>query len=160
MKTKILILTLFALFSFGFAGCYTVIWSPDMQFPTQADSGTEVNNYYSYNYYGDYNYYYAEPWWYSLAPPAYIAPTKERTNADERLRNNTGGRGTSARDIIRTAPPSRNSNPPAVAPPSHGNTGSSMKTESQSGNTRSQSSSSNNNLRNNDGSRKSDNGRR
>jgi hypothetical protein len=108
------------------AGCYTIIWSPGMDFPT-ADKTLEYNStdttdsysgsdnygssygediYYSEPYYGHYANYYNIPWWYSIAPPT-VSNNNNKTNAKATvnrngdvtpIRNSGDGRGSSDRN--------------------------------------------------------------
>jgi hypothetical protein len=124
-----------AIFLFiNITGCYTVIWSPGMDFPS-ADNNSEYNSadttlyytgsdnysdpygevYYSEPYYGHYANYYNVPWWYSIAPPPGSnhknknnGKTAVNRNAEVTpVRNSGDGRGASDRntgDIITTPP--------------------------------------------------------
>ena len=76
MKTLILKILFIALITLGFEGCYTIIWSPDSEFPTEDNSST-TSVYYSDPYYGDYYYFYDTPWWWDVTPPAVTRPTRE-----------------------------------------------------------------------------------
>ena len=127
------ILGVIAVFLFlNITGCYTVIWSPGMDFPT-ADGNSEYNSgdttgyyvgsdnystsygdvYYNEPYYGPYAGYYNIPWWYSIAPPA-VSHNKNNGKATANsngdispIRNSGDGRGSSGRnpvDIITTPP--------------------------------------------------------
>ena len=106
-------------------GCYTVIWSPGMDFPT-ADRTSEYNStdttvyytgsdnygdpygdvYYSESYYGHYANYYNTPWWYSITPPAGSnshnknngKATVNRNGDVTPIRNSGDGRGSSDRN--------------------------------------------------------------
>lgn len=124
-----------AIFIFlNITGCYTVIWSPGMDFPT-AESNSEYNStdttdyyngsdnyvdtygdvYYSEPYYGHYASYYNIPWWYSITPPKVNNKNHKNngkatanSNGDvSPIRNSGDGRGNSDRntgDIINTPP--------------------------------------------------------
>jgi hypothetical protein len=157
---SILILTV----TISFGGCYTVLWSPEEQLPS------ENNNqiYYSEPYYGDYNYYYDYPWW-LRGPRGYIAPVETPSSTSQSIqrtsgtvRDNNGSRSTPENDrpIVNTKPPSRSSQP-------KDNSGSASKTSSDNNSgqqTRSsdnsRSSDGNNSARNNNGNRNSESGRR
>jgi hypothetical protein len=106
-------------------GCYTVIWSPGMDFPT-AEGTSEFNStdttlyytgsdnygdpygdvYYSEPYYGHYANYYNTPWWYSINPPAGSnshnknngKATANRNGDVTPIRNSGDGRGNSDRN--------------------------------------------------------------
>jgi hypothetical protein len=176
-----------AIFLFlNITGCYTVIWSPGMDFPT-ADKTSEYNStdttdyyggsdnysdtygdvYYSEPYYGHYAGYYNIPWWYSIAPPTvsqnnYNNNGKTITNRSSDIgpiRNSGDGRGNPDRntgDLINTPP---------VTISGSGSTNSGTttistepkKTDSGSNNARQNTSSGS--VRNNDGSR-NDGGRK
>ena len=124
-----------AIFLFlNITGCYTVIWSPGMDFPT-ADRTSDFNSndttgnysdsdnygdtygdvYYSEPYYGPYAGYYNIPWWYSIPPPSVSnnnnkkngKSTTERNGDVSPIRNSGDGRGSSGRntgEIINTPP--------------------------------------------------------
>ena len=113
MKSKFLKYLMILIAAISFAGCYTVMWTPDKEFPT-ADTTSNVEQYGYYNdqYYGDYAYYYGYPWWYSITPPApYYTPgsayVRDTSGAMQSLRNGMGGRGTDGRSILHTAPAAR-----------------------------------------------------
>jgi hypothetical protein len=132
MKKLICVAAIFIFFNI--TGCYTIIWSPGMDFPT-AESNSEYNSadttdyyngpdnyvdtygdvYYSEPYYGHYANYYNIPWWYSVAPPKVYNKNhkndgKATTNSNgdvSPIRNSGDGRGNSDRntgDIINTPP--------------------------------------------------------
>ncbi len=163
MKTLNKIL-FFLLIPFFLSGCYTVIWTPEEDFPDES-------NYESYDndtYYGEeYYYYYDYPWWLTIAPP-----TRDRTDDKYKrdrsvsdIRNNGNGRNNPDRkEILETPPPTRSSNTNNASNSSSSNTKTETKrTDSDSSNnsndnSRQNSNSSNNNTRNNDGNR--NNGRR
>ena len=99
-------------------GCYTVIWTPDEEFPTERDY--EYQGYYPDNYYGDYYFFYDYPWWLTITPPDYTGsdnPGTERKKETTRTRNTDGGRSTTDRrnpdsgntngNIIQTQSPTR-----------------------------------------------------
>jgi hypothetical protein len=166
-------------------GCYTVIWSPGMDFPTADDTsgynstdstgyytgsdnygGIYGDVYYSEPYYGPYAGYYNIPWWYSIAPPTVSSinnknngkTTVNRNGDVSPVRNSGDGRGRSDRntgDIINT--------PPVTVSGSGTTTSGSdvKKTDSDSGNRNDNSRQSTNSgsVRNNDGNR-NDGGRK
>lgn len=165
---KLLFNILFAgLFIFGLSGCYTIIWSPDSEFPNQ-DNSDNSTIYYGDNYYGDYYYYYDAPWWYDYAPPLVNSPaTKTRGDNPDigNLRDNSG-RSDGGR-ILEVQPPSKSQNPTdngtGKSTTGSGNTSSgssdrNSSTSSGSGNS-GKDSSSGSNTRNNNGGRSSGGGR-
>ena len=89
---NIIILTSVGLF---LSGCYTVVWNPEDNFPTQTDYGQGYyDRYYNSPFYGDYGYYYNYPWWLNIAPPATNNQSNNRDNASAgAVRNNNGERG-------------------------------------------------------------------
>lgn len=98
----------------SFAGCYTIMWTPDKAFPSADETtATTHDGYYNDQYYGDYSYYYEYPWWYSIIPPTpYYTPgsaayVRDTSGAVQSLRNGMGGRGTAGRSILHTAPATR-----------------------------------------------------
>jgi len=146
-----------------------VLWTPDENLPAD-NSANQEDTFYPEIYYGDYGSYYNTPWWntitYSINQNGYIRDT---SRAENFVRNNDGGRGTSPRNVLTTPPPARvepnnsnsgstnnsdrntstsNSNNNRVETTNTGNNSS-----SRSGNTK------NNSVRNNNGSRNT-NGRR
>lgn len=149
MKRYFLIFVLFITLSV-LPGCYTVLWTPEDEFPSSEkyrQENYDENNYYADSYYGEYGYYYQYPWWLSIAPPAYSAPGRDNGDdnndrsdspAMERLRNRDGSRnsGSGRETIINNAPVTRSSG-------SSGSSGSSTSTES-SGKTRESSNSGSN----------------
>ncbi len=154
-----IILIMVTVISFG--GCYTVLWSPDQQLPSESNNQI----YYSEPYYGEYNYYYDYPWWIT-ARQLYITPppsqSTERSAGTTSIRDNNGSRNTleNNRPVINTSPPTRGSN-------SNDSSGSVSKTSSNNNSgeqTRSsensRSTEGNNSARNNNGNRNSGNGRR
>ena len=71
MKRIILNIIILAAVGLFLSGCYTVVWSPEDNFPTQSDYEQGYNDgYYNSPYYGDYGYYYNYPWWLNITPPA------------------------------------------------------------------------------------------
>lgn len=159
MKTIILKVVFMALITLGLNGCYTIIWSPDSQLPTEDNSVTNI--YYGDNYYGDYYYFYDTPWWwdYSYTPPATGVTYPKRDEGTQTLRGDLGDRGNPPR-IIDVQPPSRDANPPSTGNSgSTGNNGSSTETvrssSSSSSNSSGRESSSSGSVRNNNGGRSS-----
>jgi len=147
----------FLLIPFFFGGCYTVIWTPEEDFPDES-------NYESYDndtYYGEeYYYYYDYPWWLTIAPPTHNRTDEKykRDGSVSDIRNNGNGRNNPDRkEILETPPPTRSSNTNNDSNSSSTKT-ESKRTESDSSNnsndnSRNSSNSSNSNTRNNDGSR-------
>ena len=165
--SKILFLVIVA---FGLTGCYTIVWSPDSEFPTQENSDNSTI-YYGDNYYGDYYYFYDSPWWYDYAPPVSSRPitgSRDENQNIETPRNNDG-RGTPTRDID-LRPPAKVTTPPENK--DNGNTNksgdssgsavrnSSSDSNSGSTNSRQNTSGNSNPVRNNDGGRNSNSGRK
>jgi hypothetical protein len=179
---NLLIITAVFLF-LNFTGCYTVIWSPGMDFPT-ADKNSDYNSidstgyssesdnygnnygdaYYNEPYYGPYAGYYNIPWWYSIAPPS-VNKDNNKTNGKTAttkngdvspIRNSGDGRGNSGRntgEIINTAPVSVSGS----GSTSSGTNSNPKKSDSNSDNSRQSSGSGS--VRNNDGNR-NDGGRK
>jgi len=110
MKKLLLQIFFITLFIFGLNGCYTIIWSPDSEFPNQ-DNSEAVTVYYGDIYYGDYYYFYDIPWWYDYNPPvATGSDTKNReNNPDIGTLRDTGGRSDPLR-VPDVQPPSRDQN--------------------------------------------------
>ncbi|MGE5860330.1 MAG: hypothetical protein ACM34J_07235, partial [Ignavibacteria bacterium] len=99
-------------------GCYTIIWTPGEEFPSERDY--EYQSYYPDYYYGDYYYFYDYPWWLTITPPDYTETDNtniERNREATRSRNTDGGRSTTDRrnpdngnnngNIIQTTTPTR-----------------------------------------------------
>lgn len=147
------------------SGCYTVLWMPEDEFPSEITT----NEYYSETYYGDYYSFYDYPWWINLVPPStpvgsdYIRTENGTTTS---IRNEGQGRGTDdGRKINSTDPPSRDvSNNNNSSNNNSNNNNSSNSNNSSSVNSNNDSSSSrssdNNSIRNNDGNRNSNTGRK
>lgn len=133
----------------GLSGCYTIIWSPNSEFPTQENSDNSAVYYDDY-YYGPYYGWYDVPWWYDYVPPASGTPyTRDNTSETSRIRDTDGGRGGSG-EVPRVDPPSRNED----------NSGNSSGTnKDNSGNSNSGSSSRNSDSGNNNSNRNNDGGR-
>ncbi|OGU74315.1 MAG: hypothetical protein A2V93_04885 [Ignavibacteria bacterium RBG_16_34_14] len=152
---KKLFLVIFLIIAFLINGCYTILWTPDEDFPDES-------NYESYDtyYVDDYYYFYDYPWWLSFTPPTKSGSDNsyERDNSMSKIRNNGNGRGDSGREILVTPPPTRNYTPTdngSDDTSGNNNTNTETKrTESvNSNNSRQDSNSNNNSTRNNDGSR-------
>lgn len=163
MKNLLFKIALIAIVTFGFNGCYTIVWIPGSEFPTEDNSSTSV--YYGDAYYGDYYYFYDYPWWWDFTPPVSTGFTtgSRDENTNILIPRNSDGRGTPER-IPEVQPPSRN------APTGTGDNGSSGDSGSTSSETRvnnssssgsgsssgrESSSNSGNTTRNNDGGRSS-----
>lgn len=95
MKTLYLILFFISL---NFTGCYTILWSPEDEFPSESSYSGYDDGYYSDPYYGGYSYYYEYPWWLSIVPPTISNQGEnENTNRSDDVRSvrNSGGRNSS-----------------------------------------------------------------
>lgn len=148
MKKILLNIFLAVIFVFGLSGCYTIIWSPDSEFPTQ-ENFDNSSVYYIDNYYGPYYGWYDVPWWLDYVPPS-TNPPHQRDTDTGRIRETDGGRGGSG-EVPRVDPPSRNEDSGNNSGTNKGTSG-----NSNSGSTsRSSDSGSNNSARNNDGGRNS-----
>lgn len=149
MKNLIKYLFAALLLSFTLSGCYTVIWSPEDEFPASYENYDE---YYGGFYPSVYMGYYDIPWWYNITPPTRTGPY-ERGESTESIRNNDGGRPSSNPrngDIINTPPPTKSG--------SSGNTNTAPEKRAgteNSGSTQRGNSSDSGNVRNNDGNRNS-----
>ena len=156
--TKALILLLTA---FIMNGCYTVIWTPDEEFPTESTT----NEYYPETYYGDYYSFYDYPWWLSFVPPSLpVGSDYERTGNEctSDIRNDGQGRGNTDSRVkpsinTPTRDASNNSSNNNSNSSSSSNNNSSVNSSNSNSNSRS---SDNNSVRNNNGSRNTDGGRR
>jgi hypothetical protein len=151
--------------SFLTSGCYTVIWTPEKEFPNESNYLPYGSGYY---YYDEYYYYYDYPWWLEITPPSKTETKYERDrNSDiSKIRNAGDGRGTdNTREILNTPPPTKSSDSGNNSNNNNSNTSGSqtkerVSTESGSNTqTRQSSNDSSNNVRNNDGSR-NNNGRK
>ncbi|MDO8549673.1 MAG: hypothetical protein Q7S39_05925 [Ignavibacteria bacterium] len=159
---KKLILLVFLIIPFLTNGCYTVLWTPDEDFPDESNY-----EYYDAYYIDEYHYYYDYPWWLSFTPP-----TKTRTdngyNRDDdtqKIRNSGNGRNNSdsRNEVINTPPPTRNYTPSDNGSDNSSGNNNNTNTETKrtesvnsnnsSNNSRQDSNSNNNNVRNNDGNR-------
>lgn len=159
---KISLLILIAVFSLN--GCYTVLWMPEDEFPTESS----YNEFYSEPYYGDYYSFYDYPWWLGLTPPsAPVGSDRIRTEngTTSSLRNEGQGRGTdNDRKILPTSPPSRDGSSNSSSNNNSNRNSSSSNDSSTSGSSNNNSSntrsSDNNSIRNNDGNRNTNSGRK
>lgn len=134
------------------------------------DGGRYYNPDYYYDpvYYGPYSGYYGNPWWYSVNPSNYNETKKENNNRDKNsstVRNNDGsGRNRDDRrgDIINNAPPTKTSGSTTttgtVTKSSGGSDSSSNSSTRNSSNETKKSDT--NTIRNNDGGRNTDRGKR
>lgn len=161
---KAIKLLAFVILLFGLQGCYTVIWTPDIDFPTKENSD-DSESYYDEPYYGDYTPYYGLPWWYSIPSTTFTPLVKERSNEVTKLRNGSEpGRGTPGRPNIPERTPvveqPVTTPPPTVSQPVTGEDAASKKTESTPPQREREKSSNSRDTRNNDGSRSSDTPRR
>ncbi|MDP1994172.1 MAG: hypothetical protein Q8K40_02895 [Ignavibacteria bacterium] len=166
---KAIKLLAFVFLLFGLQGCYTVIWTPDIDFPTKENSD-DSESYYEEPYYGDYTPYYGLPWWYTVPPTTFTPLVKERSKEVTKLRNGSEpGRGNPDRPIIiermphdggSTTSPVIDTPPPTVSQPVTGEDAASKKTESTPPQRDRTNSSNSRDTRNNDGSRSSDTPRR
>jgi len=156
------------LFAFGITmiavqGCYTVLWTPDVAFPTK-ELREDSDSFYEEIYYGEYSPYYEIPWWYTIPPPpSFVTPVRVRDTQETLLRSGgTTDRGTPEIPILldtNPPPPSRDQ-PPSTNPPTTDGDNSSTKTESTTKEREKGNSSNSRDTRNNDGSRSSDTPRR
>ena len=103
---KILFVTVIVL-SFFVSGCYTVLWTPDEQLPSE-NTYVPESGYYNDDYY----YYYDYPWWLTVRHPVTNVNNSNnnnnnyiRDNNTSTLRNTGEGRGTPDRRDVLTPPP-------------------------------------------------------
>ena len=148
----------------GTQGCYTVIWTPDVAFPTK-DQSENSDSYYEEIYYGDYSPYYEMPWWYSVPPPpSFVPPRRDRDDQATKLRNGNSPERepNSPRPPILIGNPGDPINipPPTISQPVTGEDNASKKSEGTTKEREKSNSSNSRDTRNNDGSRSSDNPRR
>jgi hypothetical protein len=158
---KILFSTII-LVSFFISGCYTVIWTPEDEFPNDENYNNDPG-YYIDNYY----YYYDYPWWYTITPPSPKTKNgeyeRDRNNNINKIRNNGDGRRTEeqGREVLNTPPPTVDSD----SDKNTGNTSAEVKsnvsnsTPNLNKSSRQNSGNSSNNVRNNNGSRNNGRGR-
>jgi hypothetical protein len=143
------------------SGCYTVIWMPEDEFPSESS----YNEYYSEPYYGDYYSFYGHPWWLNFAPPSVPVGSdyiREENGSTSSLRNEGQGRGNDNTRILTTPPPSRdgssnNNSTTTTTKSGNINSNSGNSNNNSNSNTRS---SDNNSIRNNDGNRNTNSGRK
>lgn len=132
------------------SGCYTVVWDPNTQLPSENYQYNSYN-FYAPDYYGDYYYYYGRPWWWSINIPSQTEPY-ERSSEVNALRNNGDRQSGNDRNTIKTDRPSVNSgntsDKPSASKSNSGNTNSTNRNSSSG-------SRDNSSIRNNDGSRNS-----
>ncbi len=162
MKKLLFKLVLIVIVTLSLTGCYTIVWSPGSEFPTEDNSSTTV--YYDDAYYGDYYFFYDSPWWWDITPPVsstfLSGPRDENSNIE--TPRNSGERGTPGR-VLDVQPPSRNATQSGTN--SNGTSGNSGNTSSEtrvnntssssSDSGRESSSNSGNTVRNNEGGRSS-----
>lgn len=113
MKKLLLQIFFITMFIFGLNGCYTIIWSPDSEFPNQ-DNSEAGAAYYGDYYYGDYYYFYDIPWWYDFIPPVAAGTgnsgnSNRDNNSEIGTLRDTGGRSDPLR-VPDVQPPSRDQN--------------------------------------------------
>lgn len=151
---KILILVISAI-TILLQGCYTIVWSPDVEFPTEY----YPNEYYE-GYYGDY---YDTPWW--IIHTSFVTEIQDviyeiRNDDTQSIRNGNGGRGyeDGRPDFQETPSVSINTGGNNTSSGSE-NSGRTNNTYSNT-NSNSGSSSNNNSIRNESGTRNSSSGRR
>lgn len=166
MKTIILKITFVLSISFILQGCYTVVWSPENDYPTQYSN--DYSGYYGGPVYVDYYHYYDYPWWLNLGVSSDGTTKRDKDKKD--IRDTGTGRGTTPRyenpstglEIIKPPSPTRNSGGSGNTTSSDGNkksgevrseTKSSTSSESGSRNSTSE-------TRGNDNGRNSGNGRK
>ena len=163
------------MFGLGFLlnGCYTIVWDPREEYPSE-ETYTESSGFYESDYYGGYVDYYESPWW--ITTPIYVVypggddnpTTKDRNNgrsSDTESIRNSNGRGNNDGDRDITTTPVTTTNSGNSNNSNNGNT-TTPKRDSNSENTSSSSSSrdtrssGSNDTRNSSGSRNSGSGRR
>ena len=164
MKKNILNLIVIISAIFFLSGCYTVLWMPEDEFPSEM----VTNEYYSEDYFGDYYSFYDYPWWLNIVPPSVpVGKTYIRTENGTitSIRNEGQGRGTDDnRKILPTDPPSKDvskSNDSSNNRSNNNNSSNDHNSSSANSNNNSNTrSSDNNSIRNNDGNRNSNSGRK
>jgi hypothetical protein len=161
INMKLFLITTIMALALTFTGCYTVLWSPGEEVTSNDNYNySDTDYYYQEPYYGPYAPYYSTPWWISLAPivnQQVKQDQKERTAENTDLRRGGGRNPDNGRPIINTPPPAQN----VGSTGSSGNSGNTKK-EGSSDNSRNSTSSSNssNNNGSNNGSVRNDNGDR
>ncbi len=173
MKKYLIEILLISLITVGLTGCYTMLWTPDQNYPTE-NTNNQEDTFYPAEYYGDYSSYYATPWWLTIAPPYQYNSNQQynkngRSQSTTLIRNSNGERGSVPRTVLDTPPPARvepanttssGSNNSNNSNSSNNSNGSRVESTNSGNNSASRSGNSNNNsLRNNNGSRNT-NGRR
>jgi hypothetical protein len=162
MKNYLLNSTIIFLALLFLSGCYTVIWMPEDELPSE----NVTSEYYEEIYYGDYYAFYNCPWWVGIIPPAdpvgngYIRNDNTTTTS---LRNEGQGRGKDdGRKILHTDPPRRDvsNDNSSSSYTSSNNSWSNHSSSESSNNSSSTRNSDNSSMRNDTGSRNSNSGRR
>jgi hypothetical protein len=162
MKKYLLKSTIIFSALFFLSGCYTVIWMPEDEFPSE----TVYEGYYPEMYYGDYYSFYNYPWWSGFTPSTtpngsdYIRSENATITS---LRNEGQGRGTDdGRKILHTDPPRRDvsNDNSSSSYTSSNNSWSNHSSSESSNNSSSTRNSDNSSMRNDNGSRNSNSGRR
>lgn len=158
---KKLIINLFALtIAVYVTGCYTIIWDPVAEkFPTQQNSYDVYDGYYPENNFGDYSIYYDRPWWFDITPPAFVNNNYNR-DADPNIsiiRNLDRGSRTGINWLLFTNPPARGSQQQTVNVNKANNSTNTNPTSTGTTQTTRENS---NSVRNNDGSRNTENRRK
>ena len=178
MKIFIKIFALLIGINFFLTGCYTIVWSPSQELPTE-ESYYDENDFYETEYYGNYGTYYETPWWvdapiYLISPGSSTESYKTRDGSSsnrssettESFRND-GNRGNTDRNDIITNAPVTTTKTSGGSVTKESSTSSDSNSRSSDNSSSSNNSSSNNrssssssDTRNNSGSRNSDSGRR
>ena len=165
MKNYLLNSTIIFLALLFLNGCYTVIWMPEDEFPSEI----VYEGYYSEMYYGDYYSFYNYPWWSGCTPsttPNGSGYIRNENATITSLRNEGQGRGTEeGRKILHTDPPSRDVSNNNNSSKNNTNNNDSWRnnnfsSESSNNNSSSNRNSDNSSMRNDTGSRNSNSGRR
>ncbi|NLH61617.1 MAG: hypothetical protein GX452_09460 [Ignavibacteriales bacterium] len=161
MKTaKLFTAALFA--TLFLSGCYTVVWNPSLEYPTEESYNYE-DNYYDPEYYGDMSDYYYRPWWFSVVPPTIsgggLSPDKNIGGGERNssIRNESGGRNTNSHGTGRFTTPTVTDSEGKTTTGTNQNTNVRENNSSGSSNTNSSSgnSSTGRDVRNNDSNRNS-----
>lgn len=171
MKINLVRILFSFLITISLTGCYTVLWTPNDNFPTDNNSDNQDDGFYPETYYGDYAPYYTTPWWYTITPPNNPGYVRDTSRSENFIRNDNGGRGSEPRNVLASPPPAR------IEPTNTGTTGSTNNSNTATNNSNSSNgnrvettksgnnssaragNSNNNTVRNNNGSRNTD-GRR